>query len=263
MHSLPILVTGAAGRIGRELALGLSTRGFDLRLTDIASFGDVPRGARFVREDLRDPDAAGRLCAGVRGVIHLAGHPNSRDWDVIQQLNNDPTRRLFEASALAGVTRIIYASSIHVAGYAAANARLTEDMPYRPDGPYGLSKVFGEMMLRYISDGYDCTSLALRICSYRPRPSTVRELRTWLSPDDLVRLAAAALTADVRGFNAVWGISNNSEADVDRAAWDKIGYAPQDDASDYRDELAAAGVDVSRVSEWEFLGGAFALPPRP
>lgn len=263
MNRLPILLTGAAGRIGRALAHGLSARGIDLRLTDIAPFGNLPDGAHFAQEDLRDPAAAVRLCAGVGGVIHLAGHPNSRDWDVVQQLNIDPTRRLFQAAAEAGARRIVYASSIHVAGYAAAEARLTADMPYRPDGPYGLSKVMGEMMLRYVCDAYGCTGVALRICSYRPRPAAARELRTWLSPDDLVRLVAAALTANVRGFHAIWGLSANSEADVDKTAWGQIGYLPLDDASTYRAELSAAGVDVSLVSEWEFLGGAFALPARP
>lgn len=263
MDRYEILLTGAAGRIGRTLAEGLSMEGKRLRLTDVVAFGEAPAGATFVREDLRDPAAAERLCAGADVLFHLAGHPSSTDWDVIQSLNIDPTRRLFEAAARAGVTRIVFASSVHVAGYAPADAQMTSAMPYQPDGPYGLSKVFGETALRYLCDLHGTVGIALRICSFRPEPTNARELRTWLSPGDMVRLANAAVEAPVNGYLNVWGISANARASIDRSPWTQIGYEPRDDASSFVDQLATAGVDVEAVSEWEFLGGAFALPPRP
>lgn len=253
-----VLITGAAGRIGRTLTAGLSSAGLRLRLTDRDDLPDVPGGCEFVRADLHDPAVFGPLCRDVTAVVHLAGHPNSRDWDVVQSANVDPTRRLFESAVAAGAQRLVYASSVHVAGYAPADARLTADMELRPDGPYGLSKVAGEMMLRYAVDRSGCTGVALRICSFRPSPTNARELRTWLSPYDMIALALAALTSRAKGFHAVWGISNNGAADVDRSHWQAIGYQPRDDASDHRSALADAGVDVDLVSEWRYLGGAFA-----
>lgn len=251
-----VLVTGAAGRIGRTLAAGLT--GHRLRLTDLAAPEERPADAEFVAADLTEPGSAAALVEGMDAVIHMAGHPNSRDWAVVERLNVGVTRTLLEAAAAAGVRRAIVASSVHVAGHYPGDARLTEAMPLRPDGPYGLSKAANELTLRYLCERHGITGFALRICAFQPRPVDARQLRLWLSPADMVRLAAACLTADVAGYRAVWGLSNNARADVDRAGWDAIGYRPRDDAEQHAGRLAADGIDVTRVSEWPLLGGSFA-----
>lgn len=250
-----ILVTGAAGRIGSMLAQALGDR-HTLSLTDIAVPAAPAHSIPVQRRDLA-VDELHDLCAGVDTIIHLAGHPNSRDWDVVERANVKASRRLIEAALATGVRRFLYASSVHVCGLHPADVELSEALPYAPDSPYGASKAMVEMQLRYAAARHGMTALALRICSFRPAPGNARELRTWISPADTVRYVEAALAADLTGFATCWGVSNNRRARVDRSGWDRIGYAPQDDAEDHVEQLSAAGVDISLVSEWPLLGGAF------
>lgn len=251
-----VLITGAAGRIGTVLVQALSAE-FDLRLTDQVIPAWLTDDMDFVVADITDDDEVAALCRGVDAVVHLAGHPNSTDWSVVGSLNIDSARRVFETAAMAGATRLVYASSIHVCGYHPADARLDERLSVRPDGPYGVSKAAAEQILQYVVDRYAISGVAMRICSFRPEPSLARELSTWISPADTVRLVRASLNASIQGFHAIWGISNNRRAKVDRESWAAIGYAPQDDADAFAGALAAAGVDTSLVSEWPLLGGAF------
>lgn len=248
------MITGAAGRIGSLLARELARPGRTLRLTDLA------RGESILVADITDPDAVRGLMQGVNSVVHLAGHPNSRDWTTLERLNMQGTRIVFDAAIAAGVSRIVYASSIHAAGLHPADAALTADMPLAPGSPYGVSKAYGEMLLAYLCREHGVTGFAVRIASFRPQPNDARELRTWLSPDDMVRLAEACLTADASGFQVVWGLSANRRAVVDRETWAQIGYAPCDEAEDHLASLKAVGVDVDLISEWPFLGAHFVAP---
>lgn len=250
-----ILITGASGRIGTNLATAMAGR-HQLRLTDIVAPVPAPHGLPVGIKDLATDDLA-ELCAGIDAVVHLAGHPNSRDWAVLERANLLASRRLIEAALAAGVGRFLYASSVHVCGLLPADMRLSEDLPYAPDSPYGVSKAMVEMQLRYAAERHGLSAVSLRICAFRPEPGTARELRIWISPADMVRYVEAALSADVTGFTTAWGISNNSRADIDPTGWTRIGYAPQDDAEAHVERLSAAGVDTSVVSEWPLLGGAF------
>ena len=90
-------------------------------------------------------------------------------------------------------------------------------------------------------DRFGLSVVCLRIGSFQPRPRERRELSTWLSHADAVRLVRAALTADV-DFAIVYGGSANT-----RRWWPPdtaIGFAPHDDAEVYADELEGADYPV-------------------
>lgn len=252
--SSTILITGASGRVGSLLARELARPDRTLRLTDLQP------GDGIVAADILDGGAMSELMHGVDAVIHLAGHPNSRDWATLERSNMQGARVVFEAAITAGITRILYASSIHAVGLHPADACLDAGMTLAPGSPYGVSKAYGETLLHYLCQDSGVAGFALRIGSFRPKPGNARELRTWLSPGDMVRLADSCLTSDEQGFTVVWGISANRRARVDRQTWARIGYAPEDEAEVYLDALAADGVDVDRVSEWPFLGAHFVSP---
>lgn len=249
-----ILITGASGRIGSLLARDLARPHRTLRLTDLADDRDI------IGADILDPAAMARLMIGVDAVIHLAGHPNSRDWATLERSNMQGSRIVFETAIAAGVRKVIYASSIHAVGLHPCDAALTAEMPLWAGSPYGVSKAYGETLLRYLCRETGTAGFALRIGSFRPRPTDARELTTWLSPADMVRLAEACLITAERSFNLVWGLSANRRAEVDRQTWSRVGYRPQDEAEDHIEALVAAGVDVDRVSEWPFLGAHFVSP---
>jgi len=251
---LKVLITGASGRIGRALAKGIDAR-YGLRCADIDVADCGASG--WMACDITDPRQAARAAAGMDAVVHLAGHPNSMDWDIMHSINVAGTLTMLRAAADAGVSRFLYASSVHVCGFHPADAMLTQDLPLWPDSPYGVSKAIGETHLRYFAEAYGMTGIAMRICSFRPEPSNSRELATWISEGDMVRLAEACLRADVTGFHAIWGVSANSRANLDDASWQRLGYTPRDNGSDHIARLAANGLDVTSYSEWPLLGGAF------
>jgi uronate dehydrogenase len=98
----------------------------------------------------------------------------------------------------------------------------------------------------------------LRIGSFLPEPTTVRELSTWLSYGDAVRLVQAALTGPVDGFAAVYGISANTRGWWDLEPGRRLGYQPRDDAEAYADRIAAREDDEA---EGAHVGGPFAVMP--
>ena len=251
---MTVLVTGAAGRIGSVVVAALRAQGRDVRATDLRAGEGVD-----LVGDLRSPGFADRCAQGATAAIHLAGHPNSRDWATLDSVNTLATRLVFDACARAGVRRLVYASSVHAVGLLPADAHVRDREPPCPDSPYGVSKAVGEALLHYFCGCHAMTGVALRICAFRPAPANARELRLWISPRDIAALAAAALDARVAGVETVWGVSANSRADHARDTWTRIGYAPQDDAERFASALKARGVDIGIVSEWPLIGGAVAI----
>jgi uronate dehydrogenase len=231
-----VLITGAAGRIGSVLAEGLTD--FELRLTD--------------REvDVTDFDAVRASVDGMDAVVHLAATPDEAPFAEIAGPNLHGTYHVFEACRRAGVGRVVYASSNHATGLYRVGEPLDGSYPPRPDGLYGASKVWGEAIARMYADKFGVTAVCLRIGSFQPRPVEQRQLATWLSHGDCVRLVRAALTADVH-FEIVYGASANQ-----RRWWplnNAIGYAPEDDAEAFASELEGVG------PEYEFQGGPNAAP---
>ena len=65
----------------------------------------------------------------------------------------------------------------------------------------------------------------------------MRNLSTWLSHDDAVRMFEAALTTPDPGFAVLYGISANTRAWWDLDAGRALGYQPQDDAERYVDQV--------------------------
>ena len=108
------------------------------------------------------------------------------------------TAALLDAMVLHGVPRMVYASSNHAVGMTPAGGLLGVDARPRPDTFYGVGKVAAEALLSLYADRYGISSVALRIGSFEPVPTTRRHLATWLSPADCLRMVEAALTARVR-----------------------------------------------------------------
>ena len=259
--SAPVLITGASGRLGSVLAAALATEGFALRLTDLRPFpAALPAVAIFEAADLGDADALAAMAAGCRAILHFGGIPNDNPPpEAIAAANLTGVRHVYEAARLAGA-RVVFASSNHTMGYhirpTQSDQRLDAAAPYRPDGLYGLSKVYGEQMGRLYWDKHGVESVNIRIGSCTPAPTDARMLATWLSPADLARLCAAAIRAPRTGWAMVWGASDNPAsfwADDDRAL---IGWAPRDSAEAWREAVAALRSE-DPIAE-RFQGGAFA-----
>lgn len=181
-----VLVTGAAGFIGsqvadRLLALGHTVRGVDcftdyyarrLKEMNLASC-QGQGGFTFVEEDLLDSDLPA-LLGGVDAVIHLAAQAGVRrswgaEFEVYTKNNIMATQRLLEAAKAVGLARLVYASSSSVYGD-------TDDLPMRessacwPVSPYGVSKLAAEHLCRLYHKNFGVNSISLRYFTvYGPR----------------------------------------------------------------------------------------------
>ena len=241
-----VLVTGAAGPIGRTACAGLAARGWKVRgldkvpLDGVDGLADPP-----VLADVADADAVGKATAGVDAVVHLAGMSTEAPFDEILGADIQGTFHLFDAARRAGVPRVVYASGNHALGDVPRGALETADLPPGPDTYYRVSTVFGEALGRLMVDRYGLEVVCLRVGSWKQYPTSVRELSTWISPADGVRLLAAALTAPGVGFAVVYGISANTRARWDLAPARALGYLSVDDAEEYADRVPGAGADRS------------------
>jgi uronate dehydrogenase len=164
-----VMITGAAGLIGSMLrARWRGTR--SLVLVDRAEMAAAGPGEIVVRCDVADAATMRSAMAGVDAVVHLGGVPTEADWDVIRDANIEGCYQTFEAARLAGVRRMVFASSNHAIGFHERGTRLDGSEPVRPDTRYGVSKVFGEALARYYADKFGLSAVCLRI-GYEPQDS--------------------------------------------------------------------------------------------
>ncbi|MDQ2749021.1 MAG: NAD(P)-dependent oxidoreductase [Actinomycetota bacterium] len=248
---MTVVITGAAGTIGSAVAARLPAYGWTVRLFDRVPIDGGLLGDITVPADL---DAA---MDGASAVVHLAGVPTEVPWPVLREANIDGTIGVFEAARRNRVPRIIYASSIHAAGFTlAAEPNLPADTPARPDTLYGVSKVFGEALGRYYADRYGLQVACLRIGTFAATPPDRWALSNWLSPDDCGRLVDACLRSARLGYALVWGISANTRRTWSLDEGYALGYQPRDDAEDYADSVPAGRPYPSDA----FVGGGYTSP---
>ena len=234
-----LLLTGAAGGLGRELRPRLKAYCDTLRLSDIAPLGDAAPGEELHPAALQDRAAVDAMLRDVDAVVHLGGVSVEGPFEPILQANIVGLYHLYEAARKQGVKRIVFASSNHVTGFYRQDEVIDARMPMRPDGHYGLSKAFGENLAQFYFDRYGLETVSLRIGSSFPEPKDRRMLATWMSYDDLERLVVSALTAPVVGYTVIYGASDNSTSWWDNTPARHIGYRPQDSSERFRATVEA------------------------
>ncbi len=235
-----LLLTGAAGGLGRELRRRLKPHCRVLRLSDIADLGIAADGEELVPARLEDSAAVNALLNGVDAVVHMGGVSTEQPWAPILQGNIVGAYHLYEAARKQGVKRIVFASSNHVTGFYRQDEVISPRDPVRPDGLYGLSKAFGENLAQLYWDRHRIETVSLRIGSSFPEPKNRRMLASWMSYDDLERLVVASLTAPVVGHSVIYGMGDNSTSWWDNTPARHIGYRPRDSSERFRAALESA-----------------------
>jgi uronate dehydrogenase len=234
-----LLLTGAAGGLGRVLRPRLKSHCAVLRLSDVAPLGAAGAGEEIVLAALQDGAAVHALLDGVDAVVHLGGVSVEGPFEPILQANIVGVFHLYEAARRQRVRRIVFASSNHVTGFYRQDQVIDATMPMRPDGYYGVSKAFGENLAQFYFDRYGIETVSLRIGSSFPEPADRRMLATWLSHDDLERLVVASLTAPVVGHSVIYGMSDNATVWWDNTPARHIGYRAQDSSEPFRADREA------------------------
>lgn len=245
-----VLITGAAGCIGQVLVERLGDR-YALSSLDLAEVRVVPSTVA----DIRNLDAIVSAFDGQDAVVHLAADRCPRaSWESVLSNNIIGTYNVFEASRLAGIKRLVGASSNHVMGsnfldlpwkhiiegefdkVEPGYPLITEQMPIRPDSYYGISKAVGEALGSYYWDRHGISSIHLRIGWVLADDDPTRSLSAqaiWLSHYDVARLVQLCLEAsESLGYTVINATSDNKWKifSLDRAR-EVLGFKPTDDAA--------------------------------
>jgi uronate dehydrogenase len=249
-----VVITGAAGKIGRCLMEGLAVAGHDVAGIDAVAAGD----GVVVADLADDADALAGLTDGADAVVHLAAIAAETDLVTALKSHIGLTHRVLEAAVAHRVPRVVYASSNHAVGFTPRAPNVTVETRARPDSFYGFGKASCEALCSLYHDRHGLAVACLRIGSFRDRPTTRRHLSTWLSPGDTVRLVDACLRSPNLGFAVVYGISRNTRAWWDLGPARALGYEPDDDAEDWATEIESTPPSDDDTLDGRYVGGDFA-----
>ena len=229
-----VLITGAAGYIGRRLARGLEAD-HDLRLSDVSVPSDDPR---WLRLDVTRPADVAEALRGVEAVIHLAvasGHEGDYEDDAFNQVRFDinvkGTWNVLEAARRASVRRFVFTSSLMVVWGYAPPQEVAGNAPPRPVGTYAVTKELGEVLCEHYARSFGMSVVCLRI----PKPIDLADPAWKQRPirpqciafPDLVEAYRRALVAPNIGFEIVMVVGESSRRRWDLSRAEKLlGYRP-------------------------------------
>jgi NAD(P)-dependent dehydrogenase (short-subunit alcohol dehydrogenase family) len=254
-----VVITGAAGNIGRKLIDHLGRQGdrFTVPGLDIVA---APPYASASHDLSVWEDSWVAMFRGADVVVHLAaeGSPDA-DWPVIVRHNVDLLLNVYEAARLHAVGRIVFASSNWVlGGYRfEEGVALTADMAPRPAGAYGAAKLFAERQGKQLSQRTGMSVINLRLGA-NPAPADDpggKRRSPWdrmqaLSDRDLCqafekaitvpRVRFATLTVTSRVIGSRWDLSEAERV---------LGYVPVDEYSMEERPAAEARGTLGRLRE--------------
>lgn len=223
-----ILITGAAGRLGRPVCNLLHEAGYTIRATDIIDCDSTPY--TFQQANILDHVQAKDLLEGIDTLVHIGNHPGmaGKIPQVLLSENLTMNQNMFQGAAEAGVKRIIFTSTLQLIGsHIDSRTVINEpsDLSYPlsgdtipdPSNVYGLSKELSERMLRYYAERCGLDSVALRlplihdnkkgmtgqsifIASEDATYTTIREGFSGITYSDAANLILSILRADLPGF---------------------------------------------------------------
>ncbi|MBV8455234.1 MAG: NAD(P)-dependent oxidoreductase, partial [Acetobacteraceae bacterium] len=221
-----------------------------------APFPDpMPKGATFTKADLNDGVAILRLAEGCQAILHFGGVSTEHPFEEVLGPNIRGLFHVYEA-ARREKARVIFASSNHSIGFHERSETIDSDCRFRPDGYYGLSKAYGELMGRLYFDKHGVENVNIRIGSCFPEPTNARMLATWFSYPDLARMVIRCVVTPQVGYAVIWGASKNT-----RMTWwgeddgAKVGWEPQDSADPYAGQLSGK-ISDDPVEE-RYMGGQY------
>jgi nucleoside-diphosphate-sugar epimerase len=170
LRSLPVLVTGATGFIGRRLAECLVERGAHVRVL----VRDVDRLSMSLREhceiavgDLTDADSLRGAVRNVGVIFHCAGNVATwSEWDAYYAVNVQGVTNILQAiqAEKPAITRFVHISSVDVYGFPVQACDETCETPSGSFG-YGETKRLGELQVRTFCEDAGIPYAILRPCN--------------------------------------------------------------------------------------------------
>lgn len=170
-----LLVTGAAGRLGRAVCAAAAGRyrvvGFDKEACATAEH------VRPVTGDLRDPEALVRAAEGCDAIVHtgalLDRFIGKRPRSEFFETNVTGTDHVFQAALAHGIRTVVFSSSTEVYGTSWEDFGATvidESHPVAPQTIYALTKSLGEGIAHSYAARYGIRSACLRYMTFNDKP---------------------------------------------------------------------------------------------
>lgn len=260
---LKVHITGVYGLIGNLMYRHLSSRAdlYEVYGSGRRKFGSARAGRddivqlpddHFAIADLSDAQAVRDAITGMDAVLHFGAAPDPEaTFEEVLNSNIIGTYNVLEACRLAGVHRLVYASSIMVShGYfqhtepykaiqdcrwhdiPATLSRITHKDPPRPTEPYSASKVYGEGICRMYADAHAISTICLRLGYVNKQDVCEMPFANsiWFSQRDCVNCIDLALQATAEPmFEICYGVSDNKHRWVDlEHTREVLGFIPQD-----------------------------------
>lgn len=251
-----LLITGAAGTIGKVLYEGLKAEGqYEITAADVKRDEE----AGIIELDIHDAARLAELTHGVDTVLHFAWIKDEGDFlGKVLSGNVSGAYKLYEAAVKNGVKRIIFASSNHATGFYRVGETIDVEDPYRPDSFYGLSKCYIELLGRLYADQGKISSINIRIGNFPgdDRPHSERAAHIWISERDMIHLTVCCIEAPSEmNYLNLYGTSANTDNYYDIGYLEeRIGYKPQDNAAELLEQAKKIGFHVKQ-DETTFQGG--------
>jgi nucleoside-diphosphate-sugar epimerase len=267
MSQNKILITGVYGLIGNIVYALLSKKPDEYDIYGLARrrvpserlhedrLFEIP-DEKFHLVDIKNFSDVQKALSGMDTVVHLAADSSGKSWESVLNNNIVGTYNIFEASRLAGVKRVVYASTIQVIfGYCsdepykslfedtyinlspAQISPIAYNQPTRPMNFYASSKIWGEAMAHVYAKNYDMSFICLRIGSVLPDDKPLNRFSSsiWCSQRDIIQLIERCINApESVKFDVFFGLSDNRYmlADIQHTK-EILGYEPQDHAEDF------------------------------
>lgn len=166
-----MLVTGAAGLIGRATLDRLAARGVPANALVLDDPGDL-QAELVVTGDARDPEVVRAALIDADAVIHLAAIPTPLNdpAPTVFAVNTQATFTVLEEAGRAGIRQVALASTICVTGLVfptrplqAPYVPIDVDMPSQAEDPYALSKQADELTAAMMARRHGMGVVALRL----------------------------------------------------------------------------------------------------
>ena len=128
-----ILITGAAGQLGRQLRKGLMPLTEHLRISDRVDITDAAPNEEVFTCELGNYSAVMEVTRNVDAIVHFGGVALESNFESILDSNIRGSYHIYEGARKNRVPRVIYASSVHSIGYHKLETHIDADSPVRPD----------------------------------------------------------------------------------------------------------------------------------
>ena len=267
-----IVVTGAAGRLGRRVVQLLADQNKEVLATDQVAADDLP--AEFVRCNLMDRKAVEGILKEAEAVVHMGAIPGPLRAEprFIFENNVAADFNVMMSAAELGLRRVVFSSSAFGMGWAHdGNAfvplylPLDEEHPMMPFEPYGLTKQVGENIGRMIARNSGTTVVSLRFTNVAlpevqaefpwpaPTPENPLTLVMWAYADarDVAEAHVLALDAEIEEYEAFMIAQPSSRFDEPTIDLVKNNFG---DRVEIREGLSGAASVISTEKAQRMLG---------